>query len=192
MFFQKAAWTEPVQSMPRNGKARTQNRVACGREYKTGHATVTTRSPEKQNLKSNGSPYSSDSQPCHHATLFNTVLTRRRNETACHGEIREHCEDTDISLYINTLYKIRHQYKFSCLPVTPVLPSGKASSRQWKRLFRTMKKPFPSTGTHRSASSQAPFRRPIKPVPHDGTPVYTFSSRFPDHIKQRISMSYNL
>lgn len=130
MFFQKAARTEPVQSMPRNGKARTQNRAACGIENKTGHATVTTRGPEKQNVKSNGSPYSSDTQPCHHATLFNAILTRRRNETARQGEIREYCEETDISLYINTLYKIRHQYKFSCLPFTPVLPSGKGSSRR--------------------------------------------------------------
>ena len=152
-FFQNTAWTESVLNMPRKRKARTLNSVACERENKTVHATVTTWNTEKQNVKSNGSPYSSDTQPCHHATLFNAILTRRRNETARQGEIREYCEETDISLYINTLYKIRHQYKFSGLPFTPVLPSGKASSRQWESPFRTMKKPFPSTGTHRSATS---------------------------------------
>ena len=81
-------------------------------------------------MRGNGPPYCSGIQRHRHATFFNAVLTRIRNEAARKGEIREYCEETDISLYINTLYKIRHQYKFSCLPFTPVLPSGKASSRQ--------------------------------------------------------------
>lgn len=146
----------------------------------------------KQNVRGNGPPYCSDIQRHRNATLFNVVLTRIRNEAARQGEIREYCEDTDISLYIKTLHRITHQQKLSCLPIAPVIPSGKGSSRRWKRLFRPMKKPFSSPETHCSASSQAPFRRPIKPVPHDGTLVYTFSSRFSNHIKQRISMSYNL
>ena len=81
-------------------------------------------------MRGNGPPYCSGIQRHRHATLFNADLTRIRNEAARQSEIREYCEDTDISLYINTLHKFTHQHMPSCLPDAPVIPSGKGSSRR--------------------------------------------------------------
>lgn len=120
---------------------------------------------EKQNVRGNGPPYCSDIQRHRHATLFNADLTRRRNEATRQGEIREYCEDTDISLYIKTLHRITHQQKLSCLPIASVIPSGKGSSRQWKRLFRMVRKPLPYHGKAFPVNRNAPFRLITSTVP---------------------------